>query len=188
MATASLQQAKQLLEATQVIASHQAQIARLSGVHFNVFRLLGMEEDEVRLHSRFIAELLDSRGSHGQGSAFLGTFLRQVEGSLPGDFRIDAEKARVFPEYFIGGVDRSDRNSTGGRIDIFITDGARHISIENKIRHGEGDDQVDRYCNYRPKSNFVLFLTLDGREAETAKQENYGPISYRDHIAPWLEC
>lgn len=79
MATPSLEQAKQLLEATQVIASHQAQIARLSGVNFNVFRLLRMEEDEVRLHSRFIAELLDPKGSHGQGSAFLELFLRQVD-------------------------------------------------------------------------------------------------------------
>ena len=74
----------------------------------------------------------------------------------------------------------------GGSIDIFITDDARHISIENKIHHGEGDHQVDRYCNYRPESNFVLFLTPDGRRANT-KKSNYAPISYGEYIVPWLE-
>ena len=172
---------------TQVIASHQAQIARLSGVNFNVFRLLRMEEDEVRLHSRFIAELLDPKGSHGQGSAFLEMFLRQVECSLPPSSRIDARRARVERERYIGRVEMSDADPTGGRIDVFITDDTRHISIENKIHHGEGDHQVDRYCNYSPR-NFVLFLTLDGREAEAVeKEDHYNPISYKKHIVPWLE-
>ena len=186
MATPSLEQVKRLLAATQVIASHQARIARLSGLNFNVFRLLRMEEDEVRLHSRLIAELLDPRGSHGQGSAFLEMFLRQVECSLPSRSRIDAKKARVEPERYIGRVELSDADPTGGRIDIFITDGTRHISIENKIDHGEGDHQVERYCNYEPESNFVLYLTPDGRCANTEKS-NSAPISYGAHIVPWLE-
>lgn len=160
--------------------------ARLSGASFNVFNVLRMEEDEVRLHSRFIAELLDPRGSHGQGSAFLEMFLRQVECSVPKDSRIDADKARVEREHYIGRVEMSDADPTGGRIDVFITDGTRHISIENKIDHGEGDHQVDRYCNYRPDSNFVLFLTPKGRCANTQKS-TYAPVSYGAHIVPWLE-
>ena len=186
---ASLEQTRQLLEAAQVIASHQAQIARLRGLNFNVFRLLGVERDEVRLHSRFIAELLDPRGSHGEGSAFLEMFRCQVECALPGDTgRIDADRARVEAPHYIGRIHWQDTDSTGGSIDILITDGVRHISIENKIDHDEGDHQVDRYCNYNPK-NFVLFLTLDGRKAHTAKknEKRYTPISYGEHIAPWLE-
>ena len=181
MATHSLEQAKQLLEAARVIASHQAQIARLSGANFNVFRLLRMEEDEVRLHSRFIAELLDPKGSHGQGSAFLEMFLKEVECSR----RIDADKARVEREHYIGRVEMSGADPTGGRIDVFITDDSRHISIENKIDHGEGDHQVERYCNHDPESNFVLYLTPDGRCANTEKS-NYAPISYGTHIVLWL--
>ena len=71
------------------------------------------------------------------------------------------------------------------RIDIFITDDKRHISIENKIYAGEGEKQVTRYCKYEPESNLVLFLTLEGYEADT--KEKYHPISYQDHILPWLE-
>ena len=88
--------------------------------------------------------------------------------------------------HYIGPRQWKGTDSTGGSIDIFITDGARHISIENKIRHGEGDHQVDRYCNYKPESNFVLFLTPDGKKADTTKT-NYKPISYRKHVVPWLE-
>lgn len=186
MATPSLEQAKQLLEAAQFIASHRAQVAGLSGANFNVFRVLRMEGDEVRLHSRFIAELLDPRGSHGQGSAFLEMFLRQVECSLPSCSRVDANKARLEAPHYIGPTLWKDEDSMGGSIDIFITDDARHISIENKIHHGEGDHQVDRYCNYRPESNFVLFLTPDGRRANT-KKSNYATISYGEYIVPWLE-
>lgn len=185
MATPSLEQAKQLLEAAQPIVSNLAR-ARRSGANFNVFNVLRMEEDEVRLHSRFIAELLDPRGSHGQGSAFLEMFLRQVECSLPSCSRVGAKKARVEAPHYIGPTLWKDEDSMGGSIDIFITDDARHISIENKIHHGEGDHQVDRYCNYRPESNFVLFLTPDGRRANT-KKSNYAPISYGEYIVPWLE-
>ncbi len=187
VATPSLEQAKQLLEAAQFIASHRAQVARLSGANFNVFRVLRMEGDEVRLHSRFIAELLDPRGSHGQGSAFLEMFLGQVDCTLLGDSRIDVTEARVEAPHYIGPTLWKDEDSTGGSIDIFITDNARHISIENKIESPEGRHQVDRYCNYRRKRNFVLFLTPDGGCANT-KKCNYAPISYAEHIIPWLEC
>ena len=90
------------------------------------------------------------------------------------------------PEYYIGRVEVNDADPTGGLIDVFVTDGTRHISIENKIDHGEGHHQVERYCNYKPESNFVLYLTPDGRCANTEKS-NYAPISYGAHILPWLE-
>src|SRR5205807_4940553 len=43
--------------------------------HFNIFRALHIERRETKLHSRFLAELLDPRGSHSQGFSFLTSFL-----------------------------------------------------------------------------------------------------------------
>ena len=185
MDKALIKQAKRLLNSTQTILTNQSEIARLNGENFNVFRLLGLEEYEVKLHSPFITELLNPKGSHDQGPVFLEMFLQQV--NLPENNRVKASKAIVYPERHIGRKSIKGDNSTGGRIDIFITDGTRHISIENKINSGEQDDYpITRYCNFEPYKNFVLFLTLEGDEAKTCRT-NYKPISYRCHIIPWLE-
>ena len=185
--SAEMDQARieRLLKSTHTILSSQAQIARLKGENFNVFRLLGLEEYEVKLHSPFITELLNPKGSHDQGSVFLEMFLQQV--NLLKNNKVKASNAIVCTERYIGRKNINGENSTGGQIDIFITDGTRHISIENKINSGEQDDyQTTRYCNFEPCKNFVLFLTLEGDEANTTKT-NYKPISYRFHIIPWLE-
>lgn len=155
---------------------------RRRGADFNVFQLLRIEGSEDELHSRFIAELLNPRGAHGQGDSFLRFFLEKV-GKANG---VHPREARVKCEHDIGPVVLQGEDSEGGRIDIFITDGYRHLSIENKIWAEEGEKQVTRYCNYDPK-NFVLFLTLDGHPADTTKR-NYRPISYVHHIIPWLEA
>src|SRR5438552_6038557 len=42
---------------------------------FNIFRALHLERRETKLHSRFLAELLDPNGIHGQGDRFLTEFL-----------------------------------------------------------------------------------------------------------------
>ena len=99
--------------------------------------------------------------------------------------RPDENRAKVYREYDIGKIKMDGDESTGGRIDIFITDDTRHISIENKIYAGEGEHQVTRYCNYQSDRNLVLFLTLRGEEASTDKK--YYRISYQEHILPWLE-
>ena len=187
-----IEQAEQLLQSTKIVLAKQEEIARLKGENFNIFRVLGIEHREDELHSRFIAELLDPNGSHDQGTVFLKMFLEQVVDPLPPDSfpkeckaRPDENKAKVSREHPIGDVEIAGDESTGGRIDIFITDDTRHISIENKIYASEGEHQVTRYCNYKPDRNLVLFLTMRGEEADTKKP--YHPISYQDHILPWLE-
>ena len=187
-----IEQIKQLLQSTGSIIEKHEEIARLKGENFNVFRLLGIEYKEDELHSRFIAELLDPKGSHDQQTTFLKMFLEKVVDSLPPDsfpngckLRPDESKAKVDREYPIGGVRIDGKESKGGRIDIFITDGTQHISIENKIYAGEGEHQVTRYCNYQTDKNLVLFLTFRGDKASTEKK--YHPISYQEHILPWLE-
>ncbi len=186
-----IEQIKQLLQSTGSIIEKHEKIARLKGENFNVFRLLGVEDNEVKLHSRFIFELLNPKGSHDQGTVFLKMFLEKVVDTLPSEnfpggrkIRPDESKARVKREHYIREVNIAGDESTGGRIDIFITDGTRHISIENKIGEGEGEYQVTRYCNYKRDSNLVLYLTPCGTEPSTVKAY---PISYRKHILRWLE-
>lgn len=192
MEQALIEQVKQLLQSTGSIIAKHEKIARLKGENFNVFRVLEIEYKEDELHSRFIAELLDPKGSHDQQTTFLKMFLEQVvdpliPDSLPNECKLrpDESKAKVHREYYIGPKHINGEKSTGGRIDIFITDGIRHISIENKIREDEGEHQVTRYCNYKSDSNLVLFFTLRGDEASTEKK--YHPISYREHILQWLK-
>ena len=55
----------------------QTEISR-RGENFNVFNVLGLWSEEVRLHSAMLAELLNPEGSHGCGEAFLKLFIEQV--------------------------------------------------------------------------------------------------------------
>ena len=177
-----------LLQSVEARLETRGELRRLRGENFNVFRLLDMEGNEDELHSRFIAELLDPHGSHDSGTKFLQLFLNQIGEQVDQAFGINAERATVKREKVIGPIVIDGERSTGGRIDIFVSDGEHHLSIENKIWSEEGEKQVTRYCNYLSDANvrnFVLFLTLHGEEADTEK-ENYKPISYREHVLPWL--
>ena len=162
--------------------------ARLTGENFNVFNILSLSTNEVRTHSAFIAELLNPRGSHGQGTLFLDRFLSQF-GIAGNEF--DSNRSKVEIEFHIGGIDTTD--STGGRIDILITDSHAHrILIENKIYAGDQHEQLLRYHRYDPKAA-LFYLTLSGNEPSeysTGKQDfPFRPISYRDDMLKWLnEC
>ena len=176
--------AEALLGSVEEVLKTHRELARLRGENFNVFRLLDLESDEDKLHSRFIAELLNPRGSHEQGTTFLELFLLHV--GKTGWIR--SGSATVQQEKYIGPVVIDGQRLEGGRIDIFITDRDRHLAVENKIGAEEGDEQITRYCNYdREERHFVLFLTLDGKKAKTTKA-NYSPISYPKHVLPWLEA
>ena len=192
-----LRSTQALLESVEARLETHRELRRLRGENFNVFGVLHMEGDEDKLHSRFIAELLNPSGSHDHGDAFLRFFLEQLGDlvwrdeprRLAAKEWIKPENATVEREKLIDKVTivkEDPESSIGGRIDIFLTDGEHHLSIENKIWSGEGEVQVARYCNYQPDRNFVLFLTLQGDKANPAKK-NYRPISYSEHILPWLE-
>ncbi len=46
---------------------------------FNIFTLMLKAGDEVNLHSKFIAELLNPKGTHHQGQQFLALFLEEIK-------------------------------------------------------------------------------------------------------------
>ncbi len=167
------------------------------GEYFNIFSVLRLETKEVRLHSAFLAELLNPEGSHGLGKQFLELFLNMVvRKSKEEPFDFETENAKVYVEYYIGVI--SEDKKSGGRIDILIEDDkdkGNAIIIENKINAGDQEYQLLRYNNFakNKKSNYkLLYLTKDGGEASeysTGKENfEYQCISYRNNILPWLEC
>lgn len=159
------------------------------GNEFNVFSILGLSSDETRLHSAMIAELLNPKGAHGQGTLFLNEFLQIFDLEIC----LDVNSVVVEVEYTIGNISK-DKHS-GGRIDILIKDAAcSGIIIENKIDACDQPFQLLRYHNFAKQclSKFaIIYLTKDGKEAssESVGDEdfNYVCFSYQEDILPWLE-
>ena len=163
------------------------------GENYNLFSILNIERYELK-HSALIANLLDPKGSHGCGDAFLRAF-----------FEI-ALKERAYPfedctlpdsdtEYYTGPI----AGDTGGRIDILVKSSRYGLIIENKIYAGDQDKQLTRYDNYG-KETFgadgyhLVYLTLYGCDAskestatKSAEEVGYLRLSYAEDILRWLE-
>lgn len=169
---------------------------RKRGEDFNIFSVLGLSRSEVKLHSAFLAELLNPNGNHGLGEKFLKAFVDDV---LPKDrgflFYVDSAKPKV--EYDIGEI--NEEYTEGGRIDILIQDKKRHsIIIENKIDAVDQKNQLLRYYNFITKKEgltddkfILLYLTPYGTkpsEVSLGKSKDviYKCISYREDIFNWL--
>ncbi|PWK80240.1 PD-(D/E)XK nuclease superfamily protein [Mucilaginibacter oryzae] len=179
---------KYLLDQVKALNDRYKKINELTGENFNVFRILKLESSEVRMHSAFLAELLNPNGSHGQKGTFLKLFLKSF---CFKNNTIDPESCKVEIEKHTGFI--SEDGTEGGRIDIVITDKYNHqIIIENKIYAGDQANQLYRYHKYSPKAD-LIYLTLEGNEpSDLSKNELHIDIdfkcySYAYHIAEWLE-
>lgn len=171
------------------------------GENYNIFNDLGFMSDEVQLHSMFLANLLNPKGSHGQRGKFLEAFLKMLQKSFPAisadNLELDTAIASVGVEKYIG----RQTDSEGGRIDIYLTDGKHSIIIENKIYAGDQHHQMLRYWNYgmsqkgddTEKSFVLIYLTLDGcspsKESlgEDLKENDIVCLSYKSDIRGWLD-
>lgn len=175
-------------------------IAKATGENFNIFTVMGMESNEVKTHSAIIGELLNPKGSHGLGDKFLKLFIELVVkplyekedgtyGNFEDKFNFNFESTCSKVEEFAGKI--NDDATEGGRIDIVVKDyKGKMFLIENKIYAGEQKNQLTRYNNF-DKEAPILFLTLDGKDSETAreleKNKDYFTISYELDIIFWLE-
>ncbi len=149
---------------------------------FNLFSVLRGGTDEVRLHSRFISEILDLSGSHGFDEQFLQIFLKLL-GIDPNLF----DKPTVFTEY--------------KNIDILVKSGSSAIIIENKIEAKDQDNQLNRYYNSIRDEGFkdiyLVYLTLNGEEPSSQSIEGLDKlylnsnrfmcVSYKNDIYGWVE-
>ena len=163
------------------------------GENYNLFSILRIEGSELK-HSALIANLLDPKGSHGCGDAFLRAFFEialkgtayPFESSTPLDSRT---------EHYTGPI----AGDTGGRIDILVKSSHYGLIIENKIYAGDQDKQLTRYDNYG-KETFgadgyhLVYLTLYGCDAskestatKSAEEVGYLRLSYAEDILRWLE-
>lgn len=164
-----------------------------NGSNFNLFKIIDLTTDEVRLHSQIIAELLNPKGSHGQGPKFLEKFIKSTgtQGILQ-----DLEKVNVVVEFSIGPV----TSTTGGRIDILLRDQMNNLLIiENKIYAGDQENQLLRYFNFAKSIEVkgghfaIIYLTLFEKAASdyslgnTLTHDDYISISYQQTIIDWLE-
>jgi len=162
---------------------------------FNIFTTLLNKSDEVRLHSRFLQFLLNPTADHYQGSLFLDIFLAECNLQR---FFDSTEACTVHKEYRC--------------IVLYITDGSKHIIIENKIYAGDQDKQIQRYIETIKEENkedafsdklVVIYLSLDRKIPSKSSLGNFSvkngfitrnderypfqALTYNTHILNWIE-
>lgn len=181
-----------------------------SGENFNVFKVLNLQRDEERLHSAFIAELLNPQGAHGMRDTFLKLFKKYLIDCFEEDvWDFDTQTATVHTEYCFHDANITSRRKANGKIDILIEskDKTKGIIIENKIDACDQKEQLLRYwcfgeSRYKNCKNFrLIYLTLDGKDApikSTGKEDTtlkeriqklnseYISLSYKVDITNWI--
>ena len=171
-------------------AKAEADRQRAMGKHdYNIFTLFHYFSDEVNLHSNFIASLLDPNGDHYKGDLFLKLFLEMCGID---DFSIDTSTATVFKEF--------------KHIDIYISDGKKHIILENKVYAKDQPTQIARYIKAikdegaKDEDIYVLYLHPDGKLPDDQSFGDYHAkllgenpsikfkvISYGNEILKWID-
>lgn len=192
---------KNLLHNVEIIQKKYDDIAEITGEKFNVFSVLNLTSNEVRTHSAFIGELLNTKGSHGLKDIPLKFFIQMLEEKFimneveehkieinSDRFKIDTETSKTIVEKHIGKL--SEDKTDGGRIDIIVEDiRKRALIIENKIYAGEQENQLIRYYNHNKEAP-ILFLTLNESKPKSAnsltENKDYFNISYKNDIVKWL--
>ncbi len=141
---------------------------------FNIFTVLLKSGDEVNLHTKFIYELLNPLGTHGQGRLFLNLFLQELS------LDIFQERLEAF---------REKEN-----IDILLQSEDTSIIIENKIHTQDHSSQLSRYWNticsqgYKKSNIHLIYLTLFGEQPlEVKMKDRVCCISYKKEITRWLK-
>ena len=163
------------------------------GENYNLFSILSIERYELK-HSALIANLLDPKGSHGCGDAFLRAFFEIALKERAYPFK-DCTLPDSYTEYYTGPI----VGDTGGRIDILVKSSRYGLIIENKIYAGDQDKQLIRYDNYGKEifgadGYLLVYLTLYGYDAskestatKSAEEVGYLRLSYAEDILRWLE-
>lgn len=174
-----------LLVSTGSIIDKYSAIARETGRSFNIFEIARIEDKEVII-CRILAELLDPKGRHGQGGAYLKLFMN---GCLElGDMLSDAE---------VEVMQVTTERMTDKRrpIDLVIEGNGRFIPIEVKIYAADQSSQCSDYHVYartRDVTAKIVYLTLFGDEPSEDSKGNLAEddivlISFDVHILGWLE-
>lgn len=162
---------------------------------FNIFSILRKYDDEVGLHSKFLAELLNPHASHSI-PAFQRLFIEKTINPA-----IDAQEwQREFLDSNVLYNCQTEVLIEGfGRIDIILKSSDNIIVIENKIHATDQQKQLQRYfeacleMGYSPDAIYILYLNKCGKPVTsyskgTLQDDQYGRINYKDDISSWLEA
>ena len=175
-------QIERLLMEVNAISTKYDFMYRKTGEYFNVFDIVGIESDEVRI-CRLIKEFIDPKGCHCQGTIYLRLFMEHVLHINEVFSEKDYQQAYVAKEYII------DANR---RIDLVIKIANKFIPIEVKIYAGEQANQCKDYVGKAVGAN-LYYLTLDGHApsvystGEEQLNEKISMISFSVEILEWLE-
>lgn len=166
----------------------QREIDKRLATGFNVLRLI--EPDENKL-SDLVKNLLDPKGTHGQGDVFLRLLLDQLG---LGDHAASADKAVVEREAWTFGITRFRR-----RIDVLVRAEVL-VAIENKLDSLEQKDQVKDYLEHLQHETgdrryCLIYLTPNGRLPESLNPEEIQQFQgrtlfcwgYQEQLRAWLE-
>ncbi len=182
-----------LLQLTGMISNaHLRAEERAKATHerFNVFTTLLSASDEVRLHTRFIHNLLNPSGTHDCGRLFLDLFFDTLAEIPPLDHEGIPANWQPLPQTTMW-KSHKEASVSEGQIDLLLEAACCGIAIENKIHAGEQAGQLTRYDSYlarcRKVDSRLLFLTLEGKQATSHGTATYFRISYESHILAWLE-
>lgn len=166
---------KKLLKDIEILNHKNLELKRKTAEGFNIFSTLLKPSDEVNLHSKFIYELLNPKGSHQQGSLFLNLFFKEIE-FTPSKY----EKFSIFREK--------------DNIDILIQSSRHSLIIENKIYTKDHSSQLSRYIKiieqegYSKSDISLIYLTLFGEKPlEEELNIEVKTLSYAKHIVDWIE-
>jgi hypothetical protein len=181
-----------LCELREKLTAARDEIRRNELLHATRFNVFGyIRPDENRL-SDIIADLLDPRGTHGQGDAFLRLFGTELGIELPDDLA-GTTVTREEPTTLLANPLR--------RIDVVIDFGSSGLAIENKPWAGEQVDQVKDYLDQltrRYGDQFVLvYLTGDGSPPPSVplaeldwleRKGRFRLLPYPTGFSAWLEA
>jgi len=160
-----------LIKQIEIIEYKYQKINEQSVDNFNIFSILRQEKDEVNLHSRFIYELLNPKGSHNQGDTFLKIFLDSI------DIEYNIDIFEIYKEQY--------------NIDILLKSKKQAIIIENKIDTQDHSNQLSRYINtiktqgYKDYEIKTIYLTLYGEEPNESIKDIV-LLSYSNDIKNWI--
>jgi hypothetical protein len=167
--------------------------------NFNIFNVLDLEYDEVRLHSRILKYFIEN----DQGKSFLKVLTETIlvknfpekkawleQGMSSDNIEVSIEKS----------INSIEGDLSSGRIDLLLRFNDLFIIIENKIFANDQEKQLVKYHDYlKHKEKFLLlYLTPDGRAPDPKSiqselnnkllncNEDFHLISYKDHILKWL--
>jgi hypothetical protein len=167
-----------------------AAFERRESPDFNLFELLGLERQEW-VHSAFLKDLLDPRGSHAQGDLFLRVFLKHCQSKHPEFPNLlkmcqgETGIPRVYAEVPTG-LGRPDL--------VILLEHEFAFIIENKIDAAEGQDQIKRYREWlgnqreaRTGEIVLVYLTPCPLDSSVSLPDKCFTLSYKDDITAWIE-